>query len=182
MIPIETLIYAKKAGTTRRYHTQEMIQHQSVAAHSHSVAMICYWLAGQEAPGISPTLLMAALTHDMAEVVMGDMPGPTKRMMPPLDGIPFRAVWGDMEQKVLNEVELDFAQYLTPEEERILNLADAADGCLHCIQERAMGNALIYEVWVNFIAYYCELVDREKTHEIILRAHLMHEWEKYHGA
>lgn len=138
--------------------------------------MLCAYLVGTEMPGIGANLLMAALTHDMSEHKVGDMPAPVKRELPDYDDVPFREVWGAMEERLLAEQGFDWAHTLSENETRVLKLADAADGCLYCIRERAMGNKLIVEVWDNFWSYFAELADVAKTIEAELHSYIVEGW------
>jgi 5'-deoxynucleotidase YfbR-like HD superfamily hydrolase len=62
------------AGKVRRWHTHHSLT-QSVADHSHGVAMLI--LQANKNP--SPELVKAAILHDMAEYLTGDIPAPAKK-------------------------------------------------------------------------------------------------------
>lgn len=153
---------------TKRYHTWPTLRTQNVGEHSCRVALIAAWIAGDQEPGISAPLLMAALCHDLAEHQMGDLPAPVKRGLPDYPGYDdaggfnesrsFREVWDAQEQTLLAEVGLNWEHMLNDTEKRWLKIADAADGCFYCIRERAMGNKLIDPVYINFTAYLSQLV------------------------
>ncbi len=119
--------------------------------------MLLYLMYGQLEPGIRVPLLMAGMTHDMAEHRVGDLPAPAKRDMDKrldLKGAQtFRAAWNDMEQDILKEVAFNFEESLSVDELRMLKLADAMEGALYCIRERAMGNTLITPCYLNFAKY-----------------------------
>jgi 5'-deoxynucleotidase YfbR-like HD superfamily hydrolase len=112
------------------------------------VAVLCYLLADG---GPSVSLLMAALTHDQAEQVDGDVPLPTKCKIPGL-----RAALEAMEQAVLKEYGFEFA--LTEVEKRALSIADALDGMLYCCHEAALGNRTtlrgVYAAWLAALEAY----------------------------
>lgn len=176
-----TLDAIVNAPETRRFHTWPVLREQSVGLHSWSVAMLCWYLSRGHMPGTSVNLIIAALVHDAAEYKFGDMPGPVKRALPPVakhgGGLtPFREHWGMMEEAHLEAVGLNLGIPLTPEEERILKMADAAEGCLYCIRERAMGNKLIKPCWDNFIAYYAEVLDTENEEAKVLYAYMFAKW------
>lgn len=182
---LSSLIYARKGGEVKRFHTVPTLQEQNIADHSFGVAMVCAYLAGQEPPGVGVALLMAALTHDLAEQEFGDMPAPAKRAMPDVmrDGHgpeTFREMFGKMEQAALQAQGLDWEELLTEQEKRWLKLADAAEGCFRCIRERAMGNRLIIPVWVNFISYVEGLCDHDNEAEHALYARLYYDWKTAH--
>lgn len=62
------------AGKVRRWHTHHSLT-QTVADHSHGVAMLLL----QRHPSPSLDLIKAALMHDLAEYITGDIPSPAKR-------------------------------------------------------------------------------------------------------
>lgn len=151
------LDFIRNGGETRRYHTWPVLRQQNVAEHSFHVAMLCAWLCKQHGFEPSQRLLMAALTHDLAEHQMGDIPSPTKRRLPDYGETTFRKAWGDLEQALRKDAGLEWESGLTQLETYLLKLADAAEGALYCIRERAMGNLLIREVFGNFRSYVAEL-------------------------
>jgi hypothetical protein len=88
---------------------------------------------------------MAALTHDAAEQVVGDVPAPTKRYLgaEQLDSL---------EEDVRRAYGLAYC--LTDDEKRRLALADALDGLLYCSTELTLGNRrfiMIGSRWVGWI-------------------------------
>lgn len=175
------LDFILNGGETRRYHTWPVLRQQTVAEHSHHVAMLVSvlvptsWTAAERY-----WLIMAALTHDLAEWKLGDLPAPAKRSLPNYPDATFRETWGALEMDLLREQSLNYEEALDEEGKRILKLADAADGCLYCIRERAMGNKLIRPVWDNFWEYFTDLLSMEavqsKNSEWQLREYLYHQW------
>lgn len=140
--------FAYEGGLTERFHTRPGLRRNTNAQHQHGVAMLCFWLA-EEKP--SAALLMAALTHDLAEQVTGDVPAPTK--------------WR-IGSELLDQLEDDArALYLgrftlDEDEQRKLRLADALDGLLYCSTELQLGNrrhAVTGRRWV------ARLVDEQKA-------------------
>lgn len=134
------LAFIQQGRATRRFHTMRMVDHQRVDAHSYGVAMLVRLLVGDGAPAerLAP-LLIAAMDHDLAEWVTGDMPAPTKRRLPDYPEGSFREVYGGVEDKIMANVGMPLTE-LDARDSRVLKLADAAEGCLHCIEERQMGN------------------------------------------
>lgn len=129
---------------TKRYHTEETIAPQSVGEHSCGVAMLIHLMA----PNCSKELILAALTHDLAEHVVGDVPAPAKRA-----NAVVKEAFDDLEESLLNTMGLNYAVVLTTEERRLLKIADIMDGMLYCINERSKGNKLINHVYMNFDSY-----------------------------
>lgn len=155
---MEQLDYIINGGETKRFHTVPVLREQCVDAHSFHVAMLVSMIAldapQEEQNGLTVPLLMAALTHDLAEHKFGDMPAPTKRAIGEEVGVPeFRKLYGEMELRSLNAVGLDWEHMLTPTQLRWLKLADAMQGALYCIRERLMGNRLIEICYHNFRSY-----------------------------
>jgi 5'-deoxynucleotidase YfbR-like HD superfamily hydrolase len=115
------------AGRIQRYHTSDVTP-QSVAAHSWGVAMIVCRCYPKDRP-IPQNLIMAAMTHDMAEAETGDIPAPAKWDYPQLG-------------KVLDQIEQSFNEThgidykLTPQEARILEWADTFELVLWCSVHR----------------------------------------------
>lgn len=132
------LDFLQGGRTTRRYHGLPMLDYQRVDAHSYGVAQLVRLLAKDYNcdDKMLAKLLCAALDHDLAEHITGDMPAPSKRHL----GI--RKEVGEWENNLLYKAGFsDALPNMDKQEERILKLADAAEGCLHCIEERRMGNA-----------------------------------------
>lgn len=164
---MSALDFIYHAGVTRRFHTWPVIRQQSVADHSWHVAMLMAYIFGNTEPGVSYSMIMAALTHDMAECRVGDLPAPAKRTMDARLEIVergavtnFRDAWGRMEQEILKEYDMDWEKFLSPEELAALKLCDSMEGAFYCVNERAMGNKLIEPCYRNFISYVEELLEK----------------------
>lgn len=93
-----TLYDYLRVGHVKRWHNVNTIRDQTVAEHSFMVAIIALDLmntimgldkaaAESSMPKIA-ALLMAAIFHDMPEVVIGDPPTPAKRFMRDFTGDP----------------------------------------------------------------------------------------------
>tara|TARA_B100000678_G_scaffold289414_1_gene299899 strand:+ start:1657 stop:2211 length:555 start_codon:yes stop_codon:yes gene_type:complete len=133
----------------RRYHTAHVLDHQRIDAHSWGVAMVIMLLLPDETMRRA-ALIEAALVHDLAEQQWGDIPAPTKRALP----TEMRSRLSQLEDDEL--AANGFHVNLTTAEKRLLKIADAADGALHCIVERRMGNAMVTSVFQNFWTYLTE--------------------------
>lgn len=136
----ETLRIIRAGGSVTRFHTQRTTQAESVGKHSFGVAWLCYLLSDGKP---SMALLVAALAHDLAEYVTGDVPAPVKGANPDL-------------KHALDRVEADvlpgaLQPPLTEVEARTLKLADIFDGMLFCNEERRLGNL---DILPTFEAYY----------------------------
>src|SRR5690606_7036520 len=117
-------------GETRRYHGFRMLMEDTVGHHSFNVA--CSIMKVR--PGASARLLRAALKHDMAEHIVGDVPAPTKRDMPEYrshedaaDPITFREVFAEYEAAEAEAHGVQLDEDLTPAEAWVLKFADSLD-------------------------------------------------------
>lgn len=63
-----------RAGRTKRYHTRDTHNIQTVAEHSWGVAMILLHVF----PQATPEMVLIALAHDLPEADTGDLPAPFK--------------------------------------------------------------------------------------------------------
>lgn len=136
------LLFARMGGETKRFHTQQVLRENTVAQHSHGVAMLCWMITDGNA---SSNLLMAALSHDLAEQQMGDLPAPAKRKHP------FLKQFDAVENDVL--IEAGFGFSLTTCEQNTLKIADCLDGLLYLWRERTLGNKALQGVFNNFLMY-----------------------------
>ena len=137
--------FIERGRITRRYHAMDMHDYQRVDAHSFGVAMFTTIIVPVCEPIRRSTLLMAALVHDLPEHITGDIPGPAKRAL-------------DMrgELHACENALLDVAGLLYPLDERdqrVLNIADSADGAAHCIIERRKGNYNARQAFLNYWEY-----------------------------
>jgi len=134
--------WAHNGGRVVRFHQHIGHRMDTDARHSHGVAMMTLFLS----EGIpSSNLLLAALSHDLAEQCVGDVPFPTKRSLPGL-----REHLDGVERDWLRRYDLDFP--LTEDERHILSLADSLDGMLYCASEAALGNRTLHVVYVKWLA------------------------------
>lgn len=137
------LEFLRAGGDVNRYHSTRTIVAETVAHHSFGVAWLC-WLLSEEAPRAE--LLVAAMAHDIAEHVVGDIPAPTKR------ALSIGAAIAAME-----DIEVERAGIVVPsiteEEKRVLKMADVMDGMLFCIRERGLGNSYIRIIFERYRAY-----------------------------
>ena len=155
---ITRLEFIRKGGMTKRYHTKNTIHENTVAHHSFGVAWLCALLV----EGIPrPNLLLAALAHDLAEQVTGDISSPTKRKFPVI-----AEMVQALETETLEEHGLNFEVTLTESEKRILKMADCLDGALFCISEMELGNRNIEDVFNRYCQYVMLLEPTGKEHRI----------------
>lgn len=142
MIPIVAL---HAAARTKRWHTHETIRSQNLADHSWGVAMTVAAIS----PNWSRGLMFAALTHDLHETELGDIPYPAKRSYPALKDI-------SDNQQLHYEKSNGIHVTLTREEEAILKWADMYELYLWVRQEYAMGNIAMDRVRTTALSVLTE--------------------------
>lgn len=145
----DQLSFIYRGAMVNRFHTYPTLKGQTVGAHSFGVAM-WVWLLCEGEP--TSTMILAALTHDLAEQVTGDIPSPAKRNL----GI--RDQMNNVEAHELDAHGLFFSPLLSEEHKRVLKLADAFDGAMHCIYERSLGNMHLDGCYRTYQTYIQELV------------------------
>lgn len=162
-------------GYTARFHTVPTLRVDTVGHHSYNVACLLMTLR----PDAPVEVIRAALKHDAAEHVVGDMPAPTKRRLPDYhtlklgateEVISFREAFGKLETDVAAQCGVSLEQDLIPEDVWLIKLCDALDGFRFCVQERMMGNRhhKLTEAGENFKAYAQKLLyGDEPTHAIL---------------
>lgn len=129
---------------TERYHTIRTLQRETVGHHSHGVAMFVVLMGGGMA------VLRAALFHDLAEHILGDLPSPAKKKY----GIGEQV--NELEEQLLEGV--GFNVELDVRSERILKFADIFQGMSFCSREVKMGNAKLVSVFYRYKTYAEELI------------------------
>lgn len=165
----------ERGGQVRRYHTVSTLSTETVASHSYLVAWCVALITGGKP---SAELLMAALQHDIAESVTGDLPAPSKREL--RIGVQFE----EYEDQVLKDnSHINYACLISEEEKKHLKMADICAGMLFCIQERMMGNKLVVIPFNNYWKYSEELWKSQLSHgasESLLTT-IAEKWEKANG-
>jgi 5'-deoxynucleotidase YfbR-like HD superfamily hydrolase len=163
--PAQQLEFWRKGGEVQRYHTARLTHPETVAEHSFGVAGLVWILTGGRA---TANMLMAALTHDLPEQYVGDIPAPAKRF---IDSNALR----NIEVEMLTIHGLHFL--LTVEEKRFVKLADYFDGMAKCVSEKLSGNTRVSDVWENFREYAYELLGANPSvAEVEIMKHLEEKW------
>jgi 5'-deoxynucleotidase YfbR-like HD superfamily hydrolase len=129
--------------------------------------MLCEILTQGEA---SKQLIMHALTHDLAEYEVGDVPSPTKRNLEIGDKL------DDYESRFLHSVGYMYDVGLTDDEQRIFKIADYLDGLHFCIREKMLGNNGIDIVFWRFHEYTLKLVRSEWERSVL--SEIENAWSK----
>lgn len=159
---LDSLHILRDGANIKRFHTARTLRQQSVGEHSHGVAMIIHAIA----PSVRKELIIAALTHDLSEIVTGDTPAPVKWAHPLI-------------AKALDSVELSFFNEmrlridLNPVEVHLLKWADMFELLLWAYEETLMGNKYA-ELLIDRAAEYLE----ELGHPTMSAQRLFLEWER----
>lgn len=177
----EQLQFIQNGRVTRRFHGLRMHDQQRVDSHSYGVAVLVLALIRGNDYERRERLMRAALMHDLAEWKAGDIPAPTKRDLGP----EWRKQFNDYEDGLLwlHGLEIN----LSERDKRVLKLADAAEGCLHCIEERLMGNMTIGPIFLEFWKYLeqeQEITNHPEYHELgeqDIHDYIMDKWRAANG-
>lgn len=149
------LEFFQSGSEVTRYHTVTTLQRETVGHHSHGVAMMCLILD----PTCRKVVLQAALLHDLAEHVLGDIPSPAKREY----GIGEQV--NALEDRLLTSAGLAMPE-LTSCELRLLKLADIAQGALFCTREISLGNVKMRTIFDRYISYAENMILVGSEHEL----------------
>jgi 5'-deoxynucleotidase YfbR-like HD superfamily hydrolase len=189
---VDQLEFIQFGAWTKRYHGVPMINEQTDAEHmflaAHLVAIMALDAPMEEGVGLTVPLLMATICSDLPEWITGDLPAPSKRSFPDvtIDGktTSFRKAWNKRDAELLQQYGLDWEDQLEPQQLRWLKLADAMEGCLHCIKERKQGNQYIGQrCYIHFRKYIEDVLDGSKPQpkEAEIIAYIDREWECANG-
>jgi 5'-deoxynucleotidase YfbR-like HD superfamily hydrolase len=154
----QKLDFIIRGGVVKRFHTMHTLHTQNVAEHSFGVAWLVYLLCDQQP---SAGLLIAAMAHDLAEHMTGDIPAPAKRRMQ------ISAQFNTEEDKCMMDAGLA-APMLTAAEQRVLKMADTMDLLLFCTRELALGNSDMHVVYIRGVGYVKELAPFSATEQELL--------------
>lgn len=149
---LKNMHFAKEGGEVRRFHTFPLIGVNNVAEHSFGVAWVCVALAGGP-ERCSKNLLLAALSHDLAEHRIGDVRADAKRRSATLKNELDR-----LEEEELENHGMIFE--LGAEESVMLKMADNLDGLMFVVKEISMGNrsSMVQLAFRNYAKYVREMI------------------------
>lgn len=150
----------RAGGSVRRYHTHRVLCEDTVASHSYGVAVMLDLMYEGRAPA---HMLRAALYHDVAEYMFGDIPSPAKRLFNSSD---LRTA----EDQFMRSHGL-FTE-LSEWERFVLKMADLFDGLMFCTEERERGNATLVVIWNTYYKYIKEKMESQLP---IFQATVAHE-------
>ena len=141
----ENLEAILRSGQVARYHAQPEIPAQSMAEHQWGVAILVIKMYSNP----SKNLLMAAVTHDCAEAVTGDIPSPVKREHPEM-----KAVLDDVENRVNKEWGINYD--LNEIDKRRLKICDILEGLYYSAQSVRRNHEAHHVVvsWLDYLMAY----------------------------
>jgi 5'-deoxynucleotidase YfbR-like HD superfamily hydrolase len=125
---VKNLHLLYESGAVKRFHTKRVIQETTVAHHTWGVMLILFDICEP-----SVNLLAAALYHDSAEIITGDVPAPAKWHHAGLD-----AELLAVERQFETDNEINYL--LTEHEQNLLKWADSLELILYADSEFRMGN------------------------------------------
>lgn len=173
MTTVSQVIAALETGQTLRFHTEvrRMIKTQDVAQHVHGMLWLILLLTNH-AP--SRQLLVGAVYHDAGERWTGDMPSPTKRTLE------LGARLDALEAARLLEQVGTAGVTLSEQDEAVLKLVDALDGCFMCDREVKLGNRGIGKMYRNFTRYAETAIEEAKVKSAGMNYVLASQLVNYH--
>lgn len=167
--------YLTDAIRVQRMHAcVNQLVKQTDGEHSAEVAMLCDLLTPG---GASAVLLRAALRHDLAELVWGDIPAPAKLLIEQCGGA---ELLGAKEAETLADVNLAVGVHmLTPKEQRTLKMADSFSGALHCVYSRGLGAVRVASMFARY-RQYIERMMPLTSPETAVYDQILKQWKEVH--
>lgn len=156
---MKTLFTAWEAQFILRYHTSPIqAERQTVGAHSYAVSV----LIDQLWPDCSKQVILAALYHDVPELILGDIPATAKWDYPQL-----KSAFEKAEAQVMKDLQLEFN--LSPEEKRMLKMADMLELVMYAGRHIHLHNMkYVMESGVNYLyENYSEFPEFEAVEKVI---------------
>lgn len=144
-----------------RWHTEGPLQMQTLADHQWGVAMLAMYLTDNKC---TLFLVRAALVHDCAELIIGDIPAPTKWK--------FGSLLEEAERKAEEEMGITvWLENITPDEQELLSVADRMEALLFSYEELLLGNTRMQWPFEKLMRKLAEVWARipQRGQEIILR-------------
>jgi 5'-deoxynucleotidase YfbR-like HD superfamily hydrolase len=163
MEDISRFILDRSAAHIKRYHTTPMFAQESVAEHSHFVAMItriiCYALDQAGHPVDTPRAVDLAMIHDYEEAISGDIISTFKHSEPELTDVLERLTDRAIDQ-VFATLPTDLANYYIDlwrghnagsVEGQIVSVADKLAGLAFTHEQIRMGNQFMEPIYRRFV-------------------------------
>lgn len=138
-------------GASTRYHTFDVHNRQDIGNHSFGVAWFCELITDGKA---TKNLIMAALAHDLAEHIVGDIPAPAKRANAILKDVFDSVEYDHLKAGGVSNYDASLYGF----EKTVLKLSDCFEGLMFCIRERKLGNRNVEVAFGNFTSYIQKLL------------------------
>lgn len=141
---VSHLLKTIHSGEVTRYHCLPTVKPQPVSQHVYGVLCVLHYLTGGN---ISKPLFLEALLHDSGELIVGDIPYPTKRASPEI-----KDLIKDMEIKARKDHMLGTLEILSETDAALLKLADTLEGLIYCACHEKPYVArwsISFEEWLN---------------------------------
>jgi 5'-deoxynucleotidase YfbR-like HD superfamily hydrolase len=138
---LQRVDYMRRGLATKRFHTVPTIGEHTVGQHSAGVALLIVLMH----PGPSRQLLSAALTHDLSEWRLGDIPAQVK-----WNHSAIASAWEALETELDHEWGLEWD--LTVEERNWLKACDTLELMLFAREQLYLGNTYYRVVWDRGVA------------------------------
>lgn len=176
MKPLADIVsWVRGALQVRRYHQYFVHKEDTIASHSCGVALFVHLID----PDARKEVLLAALTHDLGEVLTGDVPSPFKQMLSREAAKEIDI----LEKNAVGSHGLNYAERLSPGEYKLLKFADCFDGLAFCLEEKRRGNTTLQSVGDKYVTYLSDRLNDAETELWFTRAQtiftsLFRSWSK----
>lgn len=141
------VVNSRGGGKVERCHAVPHLGSYNNAAHSWGVAMLLHYLFPED----FPRLVIYALSHDVPEFWVGDIPAPTLRYT-----VGVREQLADLEARISNTLGLPAEAGLMPEDLAKLKACDRLELWLWCREEQLRGNMFVDECLSELERYFVE--------------------------
>lgn len=149
---------AREAGSIKRFHAVRTIKEETIGEHSFNMVNLVMILTEGKA---SRELILAAITHDMGEWAVGDIPSQIKKALPP----ELRIEVDKREYDAIRTIH-PILPGLDETDLHLLKLADNLDGLLKCIDELKMGNQHVIPCGERYCGYIQDLVEHDPLYRL----------------
>lgn len=165
------LLELHRAGGVQRYHTEPVVigDRQTNASHQWGVAALILALH----PDPSLQLVRSALSHDLGERVIGDVPHPGKRAFPALREMLDRCEEEAMAARPMYRLVSGHVGDLTSDEYTWLRGCDYLEACLYMFEQRVGGNRYFDE---SFYKLAWEVYGEEYPEPLRATSSLLRTW------
>ena len=152
----------RRAGLVQRLHSEPFLPQQTISQHCWNVAMLVWRLH----PNPSVNMIMHALTHDNAELEVGDIPAPAKWRWESL-----RVGSWNAEMTVMQEMRINVGNEITDEEFEFVSMCDTLELGMYCYEQAMQSNSYAYPIGERVVGALQKMLKDEPTEaETALRA------------